>query len=38
MQRDPGFVVKDATRKPLDTHEWCEGHCPSVDEAMTVVS
>ena len=27
MQRDPDSVVKDATRKPLDTHEWREGHC-----------
>src|SRR5580658_6311105 len=26
MQDDPHFVVKNAAGKPLDAHEWGEGH------------
>ena len=34
MQGDPHFVVKDAAGKPLDTHEWGEGH--AIDHAAAL--
>jgi acetate kinase len=34
MQGDPHFVVKDGARKPLDTHEWGEGH--AIDHAAAL--
>ncbi len=34
MQGDPHFVVKDGAGKPLDTHEWGEGH--AIDHAAAL--
>ncbi|MEO8859467.1 MAG: acetate kinase, partial [Burkholderiaceae bacterium] len=37
MQGDPHFVVKDAAGRPLETHEWGEGHAIDHAAAMKYV-
>ena len=37
MQGDPHFVVKNAAGKPLDTHEWGEGHAIDHGTALRFV-
>ena len=37
MQGDPHFVVNDAAGKPLDTHEWGEGHAIDHEAALRFV-
>ncbi|MGA7327759.1 MAG: acetate/propionate family kinase [Rhodomicrobium sp.] len=34
MQTDPHFVVKDKEEKPLDAHEWGEGHAIDHSKAL----
>ena len=37
MQGDPHFVIKDGAGKPLDTHEWGEGHAIDHPAALKYV-
>ena len=37
MQGDPHFVVNDGAGKPLDTHEWGEGHAIDHEAALRFV-
>ena len=37
MQGDPHFVVQNAAGKPLDTHEWGEGHAIDHSAALRFV-
>ena len=37
MQGDPHFVVNDVAGKPLDTHEWGEGHVIDHEAALRFV-
>ena len=37
MQGDPHFVVQNAAGKPLDTHEWGEGHAIDHGTALRFV-
>jgi acetate kinase len=37
MQGDPHFIAKNAAGRPLDAHEWGEGHAIDYKSALHVV-